>query len=320
MQPVVLDVLHHADHLPPGILSKRAGPNALAERARGLGGQLASEVLGNRRPRGRPSRCRSKSRRVRRSAACPWRRNIPARRGSICAPAGSLPAPPFGLRPLPSPLFRPVHRNVTRETGSHVTPGSAAILSSISRSTRVICPASRDTAGRNPNPRGLNRRRIRKAGIDVAQRLRRANHERRAHDEHDRQRDLHDDQRVACRAPLAACARSARSAGERCIVDCSACLSAVTEPNTSAEANEMRHAECEHRRIDGDLLKARQVARADGDQRPQACVGERETDHAAGRAQDQALDEQLARDSRPVSRRARRARRTPAAARPRARA
>ena len=47
VQPVLLDVLHDADHFPPVVLRKRAGPNSLAECARGLGCKLASEILGN---------------------------------------------------------------------------------------------------------------------------------------------------------------------------------------------------------------------------------------------------------------------------------
>ena len=99
VQPVVLNVLHHADHLAPGILTQ-TGRAEYACRARPRARPQARERNPRKSgPRGRPSRCRSKSRRVRRSAACPWLRNTPARRGSICATAGCLPAPTFGLRP-----------------------------------------------------------------------------------------------------------------------------------------------------------------------------------------------------------------------------
>ena len=47
VQPVLVDALHHADHLAPCVLIKRGKPDTSTERGRGLRRELASEILGD---------------------------------------------------------------------------------------------------------------------------------------------------------------------------------------------------------------------------------------------------------------------------------
>ena len=69
---------------------------------------------------------------------------------------------------------------------------------------------------RNRQPQRLQLAGIREAGVDDEQRLKRANHQARAHEQHERERDLRDDER-ALRAMLTApAARAARAALESC--------------------------------------------------------------------------------------------------------
>ena len=69
--------------------------------------------------------------------------------------------------------------------------------------------------------------------------------------------------RVALRSRLAVEPRAPRVMG---VPMCSACLSAVIEPNTSVDCERDGYRESEHGQIERDLLKARQVARADGNE------------------------------------------------------
>ena len=45
IQPVVVDALHHTDHLAPWHLLDRRQPDTLADRGRRLRRELASEIL-----------------------------------------------------------------------------------------------------------------------------------------------------------------------------------------------------------------------------------------------------------------------------------
>ncbi len=150
---------------------------------------------------------------------------------------------------------------------------------------------------RDPNPRRLNRRRLRKAGVDVAQGLKRSDHEGRAHDQHECERDLHDDQSVARRVPLTARARPARGAGQGRI-DVQRVLECRNRAEQECRRERDGHGEPEHGRIDCDFLEARQVARTDGNEALQPDVCEHQPKHAAGCAYYYALDEQLFSDSR----------------------
>ncbi len=127
--------------------------------------------------------------------------------------------------------------------------------------------------------------------------LERSDHEGRAHDQHERERDLHDDQTVARRAPLAARGRAASAEGHGG-ADVQCCLERRDRAEHQRRCERDGHRESEHGQIERDLLQARQVARADGNEHLQSKVREAQAEHATGCAYDQALDEQLSGDSR----------------------
>ena len=130
----------------------------------------------------------------------------------------------------------------------------------------------------------------------MAQRRERADHERRAHDEHERERHLYDDQSAARPAPLVGRTRAARGA-RHARID----VERMLERRNRAEQERRRerdgHGEREHGRMDSDLANARQVARSQGDEDLKSRVCEPEAERATRRAQDEALDEQLSRDA-----------------------
>ena len=87
-------------------------------------------------------------------------------------------------------------------SATDATPGTAAILSMIAWCMRITafgsftCESGIDSRSVCTSPRAHE------PGMDVSQRLKRPDHQARADQEHERQRDLRDDQRVARAMPL----------------------------------------------------------------------------------------------------------------------
>ena len=113
--------------------------------------------------------------------------------------------------------------------------------------------------------RRLNRRRIRKTRVDVAQRLERSDHEGRAHDQHERaQRDLHDDQkRCASRSARGSRLRRERRGSSGCS-DVQRVLERRdrTEHQRRCERDDYRE---DHGRIEQSLVKREQASRPGND-------------------------------------------------------
>jgi hypothetical protein len=148
---------------------------------------------------------------------------------------------------------------------------------------------------RSPRADGLNGRRIREAGMNVAQRHERSNHQHRAYHEDESQRDLRDDQRAPRRVAFATRRRAARAADRRHVHD------RVLERRDRSEQERRRerdgHGETENDRMNGDFVEPRHVGRADLDEDPQPRVGEQQAERAADRTDHEAFDEQLARQA-----------------------
>ena len=164
VQPVLVDALHHTDHL------VRSGAALDAQRPSAAAGSPASS--------------RAKSSEINDHAAARLdivpsdvaSRNdsrahgfeIAGRRpSSICAWAAHHLPRSSRLRRRPIPRAAP-SIGTSFAKPADATPGSAAILSRISRCMRVYLLGVGGHVVRDPNPRRLNRRRVRKTGIDVA--------------------------------------------------------------------------------------------------------------------------------------------------------
>ncbi len=107
---------------------------------------------------------------------------------------------------------RPFHRQRAREAGGCDARKRGNRVEDLVHAHELRRVA--DELVRNPRAHGLDGGRFREPRIDVAQCLKRSDHEHRAHDQHERERHLDDDQCVARRGALAARARAA-CAGER---------------------------------------------------------------------------------------------------------
>ena len=113
---------------------------------------------------------------------------------------------------------------------------------------------------------------VRESRLHAAQMLKRANHQAGADQQHQRERHLHHDQRVARAMALPACAERAADAAQRGR-DTGA---RVFQDRDDAEerAREQRHTEGErqHQRIDSDFVQPRQRVRTFRDQDPQGGI------------------------------------------------
>ena len=109
----------------------------------------------------------------------------------------------------PSPVIVTVDASATDDT-----PGTAAILSMIAWCMRATAASSLTCDSGIEQAERLHLVRPDEPGMDAAQHLERANHQSRADEQHERQRDLHDGQRVARPMALPARARGSSSAAE----------------------------------------------------------------------------------------------------------
>ena len=133
--------------------------------------------------------------------------------------------------------------------------------------------------------------RVRKSRLHAAQVLKRANHQAGADQQHERERHLRHDQRVARSVALAAIAE--RSADTRSAVAIRGC--GISQRDGAEEhAREQRHTEGErqHERIDADVAQPRQRIRTFRDQDLQRPIRQAETRCAAEQSQRHAFDEQ----------------------------
>ncbi len=141
---------------------------------------------------------------------------------------------------------------------------------------------------------------VRESRLHAAQLLKRANHQAGADEQHERERHLHHDQRVARPVALPAVAERSADTPQRGR-DTGSC---VFQDRDDAEehAREQRHTEGErqHERIDADFAQPRQGVRTFRDQDPQRRIRQAETQRAAQHSQRHAFDEHFPRDSSPA--------------------
>ena len=175
----------------------RVGADALADGVGRLAPQLAREVLRHHRDRPQPvgvgpgevaARDQRSADRLhvagRDELEQPDRRHL--RLACRCGP------PRTADRASPGPTSVTVDAIATDDT-----PGTAAILSRIAWCIRTTASGSFTCESGIDSRTVCTSLRAREPGMDVSQRLERADHQARADQEHQRQRDLRDDQHVA---------------------------------------------------------------------------------------------------------------------------
>ena len=133
--------------------------------------------------------------------------------------------------------------------------------------------------------------------VDLAHRLEGADHESRADEQHDRERDLGDDQPVARAVPLASGAREAPAFFERRGEVRRRELHHREQPEEQSSQERDREREEQDERIDADLSRAGQPVWRVRDKHTDAGIRQAEPDDAAGERQRQALRQELPRDS-----------------------
>ena len=148
-------------------------------------------------------------------------------------------------------------------------------------------------------PEGLQVRRIDEARADARERQERPDHQARADQQHERERDLHDHQRAPNAVLFAAVAeRTLRVAqpGVRA-------RSGVPEDGNRTKEEARHHGESEHRQhhrgIDADVAQPGQAVGRQRDQAVKRGPGQGQTDRAAHRPNRQALAEQVERQPSP---------------------
>ena len=252
----------------------------LRERAGRLRGELASECFGDQDhatavldvvPRDVASRNDSRAQGF----------EVSGRDELVLTTAGAPPLP--ASFPQPRSVTGKRRTRLPSAARSQIRPTRRPEAPRSCRGSRAACECTvrvRQQRRRQPDSRRLNGGRVRKTGIDIAQGLKRSDHEGRAHHQHQRKRHLHDDQRAARRATLPARARATR--GQRVgRVDVERMLQRRDRAERERRRDRDGHGECEHGRIDPDLPKARQVAGTDGHEYLQPEVGQRQSEHAA---------------------------------------
>jgi hypothetical protein len=125
--------------------------------------------------------------------------------------------------------------------------------------------------------------RLRKPRLDAAQRLECANHQPRAHQQHQRQCHLGHDQDVACPMSFPALARravpSAKTHGE----PRPGVLQRRYQPEHEAGEQRNSQGETKRPRVDGDFAQSWQTRRTHGYQEAQPGIGEAQSEHATRR-------------------------------------
>ena len=148
---------------------------------------------------------------------------------------------------------------------------------------------------RHPHPCGLHVASSRKSGYNAEQCLKRTDHQSRADQKHQRQRHLHDDQRIARPLTFPARARAARSAGER-LAALGGVFHGGKQTKEDAGNNRDDDSKDHHPGIERDVLDARQCRRRRADNHREPAIGEGHSQNAAGEREHQTLDQHFPRD------------------------
>ena len=151
---------------------------------------------------------------------------------------------------------------------------------------------------RDEHAEGLQLLRLGESGRYVAQRRERADHQARADQQHQRERHLGDDERVARAMTLPAGAGGASAAAKRRFDPWTRIFEHRNRAKQQARCQRQRQREQQHRAVDGDLVDPRDVAGRERHQHSQRADGHAEPGGAAKQTEHEALDQQLARDLR----------------------
>ncbi len=132
--------------------------------------------------------------------------------------------------------------------------------------------------------------------MNAGQLLERSNHESGADEQDERQRDLHDDERIARPMALPARAGRASTAAEHAGDARAGVLEHRDGAEQQADGQRQHEREPQRGKVEGDLGKPRQVAGGERHQQAQRAVGQAEPDDAAEHAEGDAFEQQLAGD------------------------
>ena len=136
--------------------------------------------------------------------------------------------------------------------------------------------------------------------VHAPHRLKRANHEARADEQHERERDLSDHQRVPGTLPLGTRTQTASNEGQHPVAASARKLEHRHHAEQHTRQERDRDGEQQRGRVDGDLALAWKVGRRDGRQHPQRCGGDTQSENRATERQQDALEQEAARDAHPA--------------------